>query len=401
MRLKLITAVVAVLAAVGAGSATGASFVDSDPCPTQGPFFTCPAGKVGHAYSVQLKGHGGCDIYWYELQNSALPAGLSMNTSGQITGVPTAAGRVDFFVQIHDLLPSQGGNSWCAFDNPSQKQFTITVDPALAIVNQSVAVGTIGQAYAVALKAQNVVSTNPFSGTDVTATWSVQSGTLPPGVALSADGNLTGTPTTEGTYQFVVQAQSGSDSDTETYTVVVRQPVVISSPFSSVKPPKSEVGVPFAATLTAAGGSGTYTWALASGALPTGVLFDTTTAALSGTPELAGKYTFDITATDSEGRVTTLNATLSVAAKVEVKTLALKAAKLGHIYKATLKTVGGAQPVKWAILRGQLPLGLHFGKKLGVFTGKPRRVGTFRVTVEVTDALGVKAQRKLTLLVRG
>jgi hypothetical protein len=272
----------------------------------------------------------------------------------------------------------------------------------LRIDQNTVPPGTIAQAYSQTLTATQVTALNPPAGPQVNATWSVQSGTLPPGVTLSPAGLLAGTPTAEGSYQFVVQAVNGGTSDTETYTIVVRQPVAISSPFGNVaKPPKSEVGVPFEAALTATGGSGTYTWALAGGALPTGVAFDTTTAAISGKPATAGRFAFSITATDSEGRVTTLNATLGVAGKLTLKTLALKSAKVGKLYTAKLKTLAGVAPVKWKVLGGKLPIGIRFAKKLGEFSGKARHAGSYRVSVQATDALGVTAKKTFVLLVKG
>jgi hypothetical protein len=56
-------------------------------------------------------------------------------------------------------------------------------------------------------------------------------------------------------------------------------------------------------------------------------------------------------------------------------------------------------PTKWKILRGKLPRGVRFDKKLGVFLGTPRREGTYRVTVQVVDALGVKFQKSLSIVV--
>ncbi len=46
------------------------------------------------------------------------------------------------------------------------------------------------------------------------ATWSVASGTLPPGMSLAADGTYQGTPTTIGTFAFTVQATNEHGSDT-------------------------------------------------------------------------------------------------------------------------------------------------------------------------------------------
>jgi Putative Ig domain len=399
-RIIFLCVLAAAIVGVSVSGASGASFNDSTPCPTQAQFFTCPTGVVGKPYSIQLIGQGGCDLYWFELLNSSLPAGLSMNTSGVISGVPTGAGRAEFYVQIHDLLPSQGGYPWCGGDNKSQKQFALTIDPGLAIRNQSVKPGTIGQAYSETLTAAVVVSVNPFNGTDVPATWSLQSGTLPTGVTLAANGVLSGTPAQEGSFQFVVRAENGGKVDTETLVLSVRQPVVISSAFKSpTTPPKSEVGVPFNATLTATGGSGTFTWALASGSLPGGVTFTPETATLAGTPTVAGRYTFAITATDTEGRVTTLNATLVVADELSIETEELPVGTAGRLYSAQLETVGGVTPTTWSVLRGTLPSGIRLNKKLGELRGITRRTGTFPLTLQAVDALGVTSQLRVPLVV--
>jgi hypothetical protein len=331
-----------------------------------------------------------------------------MNTSGRIQGIPAASGRSEVYIHIHDLLPSQGGFAWCGFDNPSQKQFAFNIDTGLSIANQTVKPGTLNQPYSETLKAQRVVSTNPFNGTDTTATWSLAGGNLPPGLNLTGAGVLEGTPTTEGSYQFTVRAQDGSKSDTETYTITVRQPVVLSHPFGAT-PPKSEVGVEFSATLTATGGTGTYTWGTPQGALPAGVVFTppdaaattTNTATIAGTPTQAGRYAFSVTATDSEGRATTVSATITVAAELAFKSPArMRPAKVGKAYKFTVKTTGGVSPVKWKLLRGKLPRGIKFAKRTGTFAGKAKKAGTYRVTLQVTDSLGVKTQQAFTLVVR-
>ena len=66
----------------------------------------------------------------------------------------------------------------------------------------------------------------------------------------------------------MIRAQSGNPIDTATYTLSVRQPLNVKSPFGPARPPSSEVGIRLAKTFTATGGSGTYTWALGSGACP-------------------------------------------------------------------------------------------------------------------------------------
>jgi large repetitive protein len=156
--------------------------------------------------------------------------------------------------------------------------------------------------------------------------------------------------------------------------------------------------VAFTAANTATGGTGTYTWALASGSLPAGLELQSTTGTLSGTPTAPGRFNFVLRATDAEGRVANANATLVVASKLAITTRTLKSATAGRAYRAKLAKFGGVAPIEWTV-KGKLPKGLKFASKLGVFLGKPTQSGKFRVTVEAVDALDVAAQKRLTIVV--
>jgi len=131
---------------ISAAPGSAASFDDTTPCPASGPLLVCPKAQVGQSYTLQLRALFGCDLYWWEFTNGGLPPGLSMNTSGLITGVPTSTGETEPWVRVHDLLPDQGGNPWCGGDNKSERQFVFEVLPGLTIQQQSVPGGTIGQA---------------------------------------------------------------------------------------------------------------------------------------------------------------------------------------------------------------------------------------------------------------
>jgi len=406
MRLKLAVVVMSAFAAIAVSGASAADFdVDNGPCretPGEALLLRCPTGYVGAPYEIQIESEegSGCEPYdWFEIVNGSLPAGLSMSRDGVISGVPTGAGLARFWVWNHDLTAAQGGPSWCEREDRSEREFSIPIDPGLAIINPSVKPATVGQPYADTLATKQVASLNPLSGSDVQATWSLQSGALPPGITLSTSGVLSGTPTSEGSYEFVVRAQNGSPVDTETYTLTVRQPVVVKSPFAPAQRPNAEVGVRFAKTVTAAGGGGTYTWSLSSGALPSGVALDASKGTLSGTPQAAGNFAFGLSATDAEGRVATVNAFLTVAPRLAIKTLRLTAAKLARTYRVALVTVGGVAPLKWRVVRGKLPSGVRLSQKLGTLAGTPRRIGAYRVVVEARDALGARSQRTLVLLV--
>jgi large repetitive protein len=392
-RFGLLVALATVLAAtvvVGGGSA--ASFDDTGPCPTIGPFFTCPTGTVGQQYSVQLKGKQGCDDYWFEVLSGSLPAGLSMSRGGLISGVPTASGRSDFYVQIHDVTAAEGGPSWCGYDDRSQKQFVINIAAGLSITSESLPAGTVGQPYSQTLSAA-------VGGSPASASWTLRSGALPPGMTLSASGALSGTPTADGSFQVDVTAQAGAASDTKSFTIVIRQPIAITQPDEHwAGAHGAEVGISIDAHLNATGGTGTYAWSLDAGSLPSGVALGAD-GTISGTPALAGDYAFTIKASDSEGRTATLDGTVTIAPRLALRTLKLKAARVGHAYSAALRTLGGATPLKFKLLGGKLPRGIHFGKKLGVFVGKPIRQGRYRVLVQVVDAYGVEAQKAFVLVV--
>jgi hypothetical protein len=380
-RFVLIAGLVTLFVGIVAMPGSAASFDDSNPCPAQGPLLVCPSGQVGQPFSLQLRALFGCDTYRWEIVNGSLPPGLTLSSSGLVSGTPSAAAKTIPWVVVHDLTAGEGGPSWCGGDNHSERQFVFNVNPGLSIQNQSVPAGTIGQQYSQTLTAETITSTNPRQGAPAAATWSVQSGSLPTGVNLSSAGALSGTPTTEGSYTFVVRATGGGGaSDTETLTINVRTPISAASPFiRGASAPKAEVGVPFSAVQNATGGNGTFTWTLASGSLPAGLQL-APDGTVSGTPAAPGRFTFAMRVTDGEGRVATVNATLVVAQK--------------------LAKIGGVAPIVWTV-KGKLPKGLKFAPRLGVFLGTPTQAGTFRVTVQAVDALDVIATKKLKLVVSG
>ena len=384
-----------------AGASAGDFEGDNGPCretPTDPALLRCPTAYVGQPYEVQIATDPESGCYPYvriQIVNSELPPGLTMTPGGLISGTPTVAGLRRFWLWHHDVTAAEGGPSWCTYDDVSQREFSVPVEAGFLIATTAVKPATIGQPYSQTLTATRPINLNPPTASETAATWYLQSGALPPGVTLSSDGVISGTPSAEGSYQFVVRADllNGTPPATKTFTLGVHQPVAVTSPFGSAA---AEVGVPFRKALTAAGGSGSYTWSVSTGALPAGVAVDAATGAISGTPQRAGTYSFVVTATDSEGRVATTSAALRVAAKLTIKTSRLRIATSAH---AKLATRGGVLPLRWKVVRGKLPAGVALSAKRGTLTGTARRSGSFRVTVQARDALGAKAQKTLVLVV--
>jgi M6 family metalloprotease-like protein len=88
----------------------------------------------------------------------------------------------------------------------------ITTLPALTA-------GTMGTAYSNQLAATGGLGD---------FTWTLSTGTLPPGLALSPSGLLSGTPTASGDYTFTVTATSGGNSSPLAATLTVNQPQLVS-----------------------------------------------------------------------------------------------------------------------------------------------------------------------------
>jgi large repetitive protein len=390
-RLAFTAALAVLLTGVIAMSGSAASFDDSTPCGAQGPLLVCPAGQVGQPYNLQLIARRGCELYRWTIDS--LPDGLKATTEGKITGVPTAATQVITWVVVHDLTAAEGGYSWCGGDNHSERQFVFRIGPGLSIQDQSVPGGTIGQPYSKQLTVWSITGIKPVQGGPTSATWSIASGSLPPGVNFSSSGLLSGTPTSEGSFTFVVKAAGGGTAtDTETETLVVRQPLALTGAVG-----KAEVGVPFSAHQSASGGSGTYTWSASKGALPAGVTLGPD-GTISGTPGIAGSYALTLTVTDSESRSKSIDVTLVVKAKLAFKTLKLKNATTGVPYRSTIVTTGGVAPLAWTVT-GKVPKGFKIGKT-GLLFGRPTKAGTYRITLTVTDSLGAVAKKTLALVVK-
>ena len=161
-----------------------------------------PNGTVGVAYIATLSASGGTQPYTWSVSTGSLPTGLKLSTSGTISGTPTAAGSYGFAVQVRD----SGGAT-------ATQSYTVSVVSTLTITTTSLPNGTVNVAYSATLSA---------SGGRPPYTWTLVSGELPPGLSLSSDGTVSGTPTTVGSYTFTMQVQDSTGlTATQPYTVSV------------------------------------------------------------------------------------------------------------------------------------------------------------------------------------
>ena len=71
-------------------------------------------------------------------------------------------------------------------------------------------------------------------------------------------------------------------------------------------------GSSYSATLAATGGTGSYTWSVTLGSLPAGLLLNTSTGVIHGTPTGTGTATFTVSATDGTPKTGSKSLTLTV-----------------------------------------------------------------------------------------
>ena len=76
----------------------------------------------------------------------------------------------------------------------------------------------------------------------------------------------------------------------------------------------------------------------------------------------------------------------------------LHPARLGRLYRVRLTASGSVNPVRWALARGRLPVGVRLTRN-GWLTGMPSVAGRARLTFRVVDARGRSATLRLVLIV--
>lgn len=324
-----------------------------------------PDGTVGVGYPTQVipPAIGGTTPYTYTAVN--LPPGLSFNpTTREITGTPTVAGPYVVTINVSD-----------ADGNSASMNYTINIKNALVLPNASLVDGTVGTAYPTQLIPSATGGTTPYT---YVAT------NLPPGLSFNpTTREITGTPTTTGTFTVNVQVTDAANvTASNSYTIKVVAPLSIANKTLA----DGTVGVVYATeTLPAAtGGVGPYTYVATN--VPAGLSFNPTTRQITGTPTGAGNFTITLTVTDSEGRQATNTYALKVNGALTLATATLPDGTVGTAYPTqTLPAVsGGTGSYVYEALN--LPAGLSFNTTTRELTGTPTTGGTYTFSVKVTDA---------------
>ncbi len=246
-----------------------------------------PGGTVGAPYTAQLNATGGTGSFTWSLASGALPPGLVLGGStGLISGTPTTEGTATFTVKAGSAQDSATRVLSIAVAAPP--------DPPIVITTTSLPIGHVGQAY---------FGPVSFSGGgNGTPIYSLSSGILPPGLTIGTGGIL-GTPLGTDTVSIGVRVTVGTQSATKSLLLMIEGAplrIVTTSIAFNLPDLRFTTSIPGSQTLSAAGGTGVYTWSVLSGNLPTGTSLNPLTGVISGNVTAAGSPILSIRVSDGQ-----------------------------------------------------------------------------------------------------
>lgn len=405
-RLKSTLLLPALMAALGAGcgkaapqplddagaGADGSVAADTGTGPTfRVTTAVLPTGLVGAAYQARLTAADGVEPYHFALGvGSALPAGMTLADDGTVSGTPTQAGTLSFAVDATDSASHSATGT-----------VRITVDPVqglvLSITTATLPGATVGQAYSAQLAATG--GSPPYR-------WSLAGGAvLPGGLSLDAAGAISGTPTDLGTTSFTVQVLDASAPEqmaTALLSITVSMDTGPALAITTSSLARGQVGVAYSVDLMATGGLAPYAWELeAASTLPPGLNL-AAGGQLSGSPTVAGRFTFTVLVRDAEvpeqsaTRGFVLNVAQAAGVTLVIANSQLPVGVVGEAYQGRVRANGGTPPYAFTVAAGTLPPGLQLGMN-GTVTGTPTAAGTFDFNAEVTDASAPAARAQASL----
>jgi hypothetical protein len=262
-----------------------------------------PNGTLYQPYAqlVSCSGGSGTGTCGWRVLDGLLPAGITFDAvAALIAGTPRNIETGSIMLEAHDATyPS----------NSATATLTVTIDPPPFVMNMPAAsAGQVGVAYRLAPSVAGALGT---------VTWTVATGNLPSGLNLDAfSGLIAGVPTTWGTTTAVIEARDSWRPDrvaTAPITITVAPaPLAVSTAVL----PRGNYRSAYQARLTATGGTGQTTWALAGGALPRGLAL-ASNGTISGVPMAVGTFGFAVRASDAgwSGNVAQKNLAITVGAR--------------------------------------------------------------------------------------
>ena len=334
-----------------------------------------PDAVEGTFYSYTVTAAGGRPAK-YQWSATGLPTGLDIDSAtGEISGTPVSGTAGSYAVTV---TVTDG-------DRTAQQNFTLTVWQRLRITTTSLPDGYEGETgYSATLSASG--------GSGANYVWSM-SGTLPANLSWDAStatisGNIaTGTA---GDYPLQFEVTDGIQTVTADLILTVHAQLQITTTSLSAGY-DGQAG--YSAALTAAGGTGTYSWSIVSGDLPPKLALDTSTGVISGDiasdASTGSPYNFTVEVTDGQQSVRA-DLSITVYEELQITTTSLPDSYEGETgYSATLSASGGSGANYVWSMSGTLPANLSWDASTATISGNiaTGTAGDYPLQFEVTDGI--------------
>jgi hypothetical protein len=228
-------------------------------------------------------------------------------------------------------------------------------------------------------------------------TWSVNNpANFPSALSMNFDsfGEIYGTPTGSGTYNFSVHVNDNNGHTADTNLSLTINAVASPLQINTTSLPNGTNTTFYSQTLQASGGTPPYSWSIPNySANPPLNLSLATNGVLSGTLSTsASTYYFDVIVTDAAANMaeedalplTIVNPPLP---PLVITNISLPNGNVGAAYSAQLGATGGQPSYTWALALGSAnpPPGLSLNSG-GLISGTPTTNGLFNFKVQATDA---------------
>lgn len=330
-------------------------------------------------YSFKLSASAGDEAVQWTILDGARPDGMALSTDGVLSGTPAAPGLFTFLAEAKTATRTVA--KWLVLRvlaGPDQLVITTTGLPP--VINNT------QRTYEAQLAAAGGVKDYA---------WSLISGALPNGLALSTSGKLSGAvrsgvrngPTD---LVFEVADQLGTRARAKiTITVVAPGSLQI----GTTAMPDAMVNNDYSADLDAANSDGTalaapLTWKIISGRLPEGMAlssYSPTKGLVTGKPLEIGTFPFTLQVMDKDGRIDTTDLIFTVHAAFLELTALNAPGTVNPGAAVDMQVTTGNPASTYRLYAGALPPGLTLtadGKISGTIEDSEASVGTWNFVVE-------------------
>jgi hypothetical protein len=353
----------------------------------------------GQPYGIQMAALGGTPPYTWLPNPNNLPAGITLSSSGVLSGVTTSSSiSLTVTIQVTDSAATV-----------ATKAYSLVTGAASGMIIDTSGIGPViaGGPYQGIL-----LATGTFTAP---ITWSLgvnSPNPMPAGLKLSSgDVSDSGVTTTVSgvttvalnNVSVLVQAVDANGQSTEAFMILNS---VSSLAITTTSLPAGAKSVAYSYQLQASGFNSPFTWSTTSGAALAAIGLalasdGTLSGTLSTTFQAPPAPLISITVTDTLGAtVSTSFGLLIQAALLSITTSAISFTA-GRAGSVTLVGAGGFGAYVWSVVGSvALPSGITLNPATGVLSGTSSQIGfNSSVTFQVTDSIGAFVQKAIPVTI--